>query len=188
MNEIDNITLSYFANKSQFHSVLKKSEIINDKRFINDKKFYKKRIVDLTKRLFREEEEDTQVSHFFNIYVKSCVNYFKFLDKGDILQEKYDSIDEENRIANLEKTTKCNGHSYEVDSSEYKNCDYLFSKPEDVKKLNLDTFVIKTTTQPSHKILPKRENINIKTKEHKIKGIIKKKNITNIYEDSKKET
>jgi len=188
MNEIDNITLSYFANKSQFHSVLKKSEIINDKRFINDKKFYKKRIVDLTKRLFREEEEDTQLSHFFNIYVKSCVNYLKFLDKGDIIQEKYDSIDEANRIANLEKTTKCNEDGIEIESSEYENCDYLFSKPEDVKKLNLDMFVIKTTTQTSHKILPTRENINIKTKEHKTKGIIKKKNINNIYEDSKKET
>ena len=186
MNEIDNITLSYFANKSQFHSVLKKSEIFNDKRFINDKKFYKKRIVDLTKRLFREEEEDTQLSHFFNIYVKSCVNYLKFLDKGDIIQEKYDSIDEANRIANLEKTINCNEDCIEIESSEYKNCDYLFSKPEDVKKINLDMFVIKTTTQTSNKILPTRENINIKTKEHKTKGIVKKKNINNIYEDSKK--
>lgn len=189
MNEIDNITLSYFANKSQFHSVLKKSESINDKRFINDKKFYKKRIIDLTKRLFREEEKDIQLSHFFNIYVKSCVNYLKFLDKGDIIQEKYGLIDEDNRITNLEKTNKCNDndHELELESSEYKKCDYLFSKPDDVKRLNLDTFIIKTTTQVPHKILPKREKINIKTKEYKTKGISKKKNIMNIYEDSKKE-
>ena len=56
MNEIDNITLSYFANKSQYISILKKTEENNDKKFINDKRFYKKRVLDLTKRLFREEQ------------------------------------------------------------------------------------------------------------------------------------
>ena len=39
MNEIDNITLSYFANKSQYISILKKTEENNDKKFI--KKFEK---------------------------------------------------------------------------------------------------------------------------------------------------
>ena len=37
MNEIDNITLNYFANKSQYISILKKTEENNDKKFINHK-------------------------------------------------------------------------------------------------------------------------------------------------------
>jgi hypothetical protein len=187
MNEIDNITLSYFANKSQYISILKKKEENNDKKFINDKRFYKKRVLDLTKRLFREEETNTQLIGFFNTYVKSCVNYLKFLDKSDIIQEKYGSM---NVDENLEKTVSnvdASGNNIYIENEEYKNSDYLFSKPEDVKKLNLDTFVIKTVGNPPKKIIPKRENINIKTKEHKTKGILKKKNIDNIYEDTTNE-
>ena len=187
MNEIDNITLNYFANKSQYISILKKTEENNDKKFINDKRFYKKRVLDLTKRLFREEEPNTQLIGFFNTYVKSCVNYLKFLDKSDIIQEKYGSM---NVDENLEKTINeidASGDDIDIENVDYKNCDYLFSKPEDVKKLNLDTFVIKTVTNPPQKIIPKRENINIKTKEHKTKGISKKKNIYNIYEDTTNE-
>jgi len=187
MNEIDNITLSYFANKSQYTSILKKTEENNDKNFINDKRFYKKRVLDLTKRLFREEETNTQLIGFFNTYVKSCVNYLKFLDKSDIIQEKYSSM---NVDENLEKTISdvdASGDNIYIENMEYKNSDYLFSKPEDVKKLNLDTFVIKTVGNPPQKIIPKRENINIKTKEHKTKGILKKKNIDNIYEDTTNE-
>ena len=187
MNEIDNITLSYFANKSQYTSILKKTEENHDKKFINDKRFYKKRVLDLTKRLFRDEETNAQLIGFFNTYVKSCVNYLKFLDKSDIIQEKYGSM---NVAENLEKPISeidASGDDIDIENVDYKNCDYLFSKPEDVKKLNLDTFVIKTVTNPPQKIIPKRENINIKTKEHKTKGISKKKNIDNIYEDTTNE-
>ena len=187
MNEIDNITLSYFANKSQYTSILKKTEENNDKKFINDKRFYKKRVLDMTKRLFREEETNTQLIGFFNTYVKSCVNYLKFLDKSDIIQEKYGSMTVDDNQEKPVSEVDASGNNIDIENMEYKNSDYLFSKPEDVKKLNLDTFVIKTVTNPPQKIIPKRENINIKTKEHKTKGILKKKNIDNIYEDAPNE-
>jgi hypothetical protein len=187
MNEIDNITLSYFANKSQYTSILKKTEENNDKKFINDKRFYKKRVLDLTKRLFREEETNTQLIGFFNTYVKSCVNYLKFLDKSDIIQEKYGSMTVDENQEKPVSEVDASGNNIYIENMEYKNSDYLFSKPEDVKKLNLDTFVIKTVTHTPQKIIPKRENINIKTKEHKTKGILKKKNIDNIYEDTANE-
>lgn len=187
MNEIDNITLSYFANKSQYTSILKKTEENNDKKFINDKRFYKKRVLDMTRRLFREEETNAQLIGFFNTYVKSCVNYLKFLDKSDIIQEKYGSMNVEDDKEKTNSEVDASGDNINIETGDYKNCDYLFSKPEDVKKLNLDTFVIKTVSNPPQKIIPKRENINIKTKEHKTKGIVKKKNIDNIYEDATNE-
>jgi hypothetical protein len=90
-------------------------------------------------------------------------------------------------IENTNSEIDASGDNIDIENMEYKNCDYLFSKPEDVKKLNLDTFVIKTVTNPPQKIIPKRENVNIKTKEHKTKGILKKKNIDNIYEDTTNE-
>jgi hypothetical protein len=212
MNDIDSMTLSYFANKVQYDSVLKKTECISDKQYKSDTKFYKKRILDLTKRLFRNGEEqiqDTHVNKCFTSYVKSCVTYLKFLDKSDIIQKRYEA---ENELDNGESKdiTKTDGfindtikmddytshnsdnsHNENItqtNESKFENCDHLFSRPEDVKKITLDNYIIKTNEQSKTIFLPKKEDINIKTKEHKRKGIAKKKNIKNIYEDTKNET
>lgn len=91
MSEIDNITLNYFINKAQYDNILKKNEDFTDKQYKSDAKFYKKRILDLTKRLFRTSEEDVvdvQLNKSFTSYIKSCINYLKFLDKSDIIQKK----------------------------------------------------------------------------------------------------
>ena len=216
MNEIDSMTLSYFANKSQYDSIIKKAEYGTDKQYKNDIKFYKKRILDLTKRLFRNGEEqiqDTHVNKCFTSYVKSCVTYLKFLDKRDIIQKRYEldngvdnGVDngESNEITKsigyINDTIKMddytshnsdNSHNENItqtNESKFENCDHLFSRPEDVKKITLDNYIIKTNEQSKTIFLPKKEDINIKTKEHKRKGIAKKKNIKNIYEDTKNET
>ena len=216
MNDIDSMTLSYFANKVQYDSVLKKTECISDKQYKSDTKFYKKRILDLTKRLFRNGEEqiqDTHVNKCFTSYVKSCVTYLKFLDKRDIIQKRYEldngvdnGVDngESNEITKsigyINDTIKMddynshnsdNSHNENVtqtNESTFENCDHLFSRPEDVKNITLDNYIIKTNEQSKTIFLPKKEDINIKTKEHKRKGIAKKKNIKNIYEDTKNET
>ena len=212
MNEIDSITLNYFANKSQYDSILKRTESGSDKQYKNDIKFYKKRILDLTKRLFRSDEEkidDIHVNKCFATYVKSCVNYLKFMDKSDIIQQKYETetdiytTDDPSSLYknNLEEMNHDNSNhdnsnhdnsnhdnsNQQLNSSGIKNCDHLFSRVEDVKKVTLDNFVIKSNESSNQKILPKKEEINIKTKEHKRKGIAKKKNIKNIYEDAKDE-
>ena len=212
MNDIDSMTLSYFANKSQYDNILKKAEYGTDKQYKNDIKFYKKRILDLTKRLFRNGEEqiqDTHVNKCFNSYVKSCVTYLKFLDKSDIIQKRYEleneldngeSKDITKTVGFINDTIKMddytshnsdNSHNENITQtieSKFENCDHLFSRPEDVKKITLDNYIIKTNEQSKTIFLPKKEEINIKTKEHKRKGIAKKKNIKNIYEDTKNET
>lgn len=174
MNEIDSITLSCFANKHQYDSAIKRSCSHNDKSFISDKKFYKKRIIDLTKKIFRDEIDNHELIRVFNSYTRSCINYFKFLDKTDILQDKYSSMID---ISNNDS---------EYDDKDIVDYDMLLMKKEDIKQINLDTFIIKKNNKSNQKILPKKENINIKTKEHKIKGLKKKKNINNIYEDENK--
>jgi hypothetical protein len=174
MNEIDNITLNCFANKQQYEHVMKKNDFHKDKQFLLDKKFYKKRVIDLTKKLFRNDVDDLQLYNTFDSYTKSCINYLKFLDKTDIIQEKY------SYIIDYSKT------SGELDDYDISTNNMLFAKEEEVKKINLDTFVIKKNSKPKSKILPKKEDVNIKTKEHKTKGIKKKKNINNIYEEKNK--
>lgn len=55
MNSIDNLTLTYFLNKSQYENILnKKNNVDKDLLFSKDRHFYKKRILDLNKKLFRE--------------------------------------------------------------------------------------------------------------------------------------
>ena len=210
MNEIDKITLTYFANKSQYDSILKKTESGTNKQYNSDAKFYKKRILDLTKRLFRSDEEklvDTTLNKCFTNYVKSCINHLKFVDKRDIIQQKYES---ENDIDSFTDPSMMyyteegdngnngdngdngdNGNNSNSINEENiginKSYDHLFSRVEDMKKVTLDNYVIKSNGIINAKILPKKEEINIKTKEHKRKGISKKKNIKNIYEDSKNE-
>ena len=191
MNPIDNITLTLFANKSQYEHVIKKKELFNNNEFSLDKKFYKKRVIDLTKKLFRNGIDDLQLYDSFNCYIKSCINHLKFIDKKDIIQDKYNSM------MDMSCNTDDDNDNDDDDDEKYdiNNCDILLTKNK-VKQINLDTFVIKKKQKEKIKILPKKEIINIHTKEYKTKGIKakglkakglpKKKNINNIYEESDK--
>jgi len=175
MNDIDNITLEYFLNKSQYQGLIKKHDILNDKNFISEKKFYKKRILDLTKKLFRNEIEDLQLKNVFNGYIKSCCNYLKFQDKKDIIQENYS---EEEEMVNEDILDQ-------IEEVGYNNCDYLILKEKETKKITMDNFIIKNEKKPSV-ILPEKKKYNLKSKDLKTKGIEKKKNINNKYEDIQK--
>ena len=90
MNYLDNITLEYFTNRNQYETIFKKTDPTIQKKFSSDKRFYKKRVIDLTKRLFKNEIQDIQLVNVFNGYIKSCINYLEFLDKSDVIQDKYD--------------------------------------------------------------------------------------------------
>jgi hypothetical protein len=165
MSELDNISLQYFSNKGQYDILMKKNTIITDNTYLSDKRFYKKRILDLTKKLFRNEIDDSPVHNAFDNYVKTCINHLKFTDKKDIYQEQYEKL-------NKAEVT------YEKDDiieKSYDACDYLICKPEDVKTLNLDTFVKKKTVPVKPMVMPTKAETNIKTPEYKIKGILHRK-------------
>ena len=170
--------------------------INQNKNFISDKKFYKKRILDLTKRLFRDELKDEQLINCFHSYLKDCINHLKIADTSDIIQEKYvdssniiNDILETNVVDNVDNVDNVDSSITLMENDSYANCDHLFWKIEDVKKVNLDSFVINNAVKNNKKILPVKAELNIKTKVHKTKGIAKKKNIGNIknYEDAKKQ-
>lgn len=190
MNEIDNISLQFFTNKTQYDLLIKRNNVSINTEFTNDKKFYKKRILDLTKRGFKNEIEDNHVNETFNRYIKACIDYLKFNDKKEIYQEQYGDIDEDltsdnNNEENVNENDSKLNVLDTIHETEYENCNELMYKKDDIKKLNLDTYVKVKRVNKKTKILPKKSEINIKSKEYKTKGIIKKKkNLTNIYEDS----
>jgi len=176
MNEIDNMTLQCLTNKNQYDMLLKRNSTNIDNTYLSDKRFYKKRILDLTKKCFKNEVDDNHVKSTFESYIRTCINYLKFSDKKELYQEQY------NGIINIENKT----HGDNIVDVEYDNCDFLMYKKEDIKTLNLDTFVTNKGKVGKAKILPQKSNVNIKSSEYKTKGIVKKKkNITNNYEDPK---
>ena len=183
MNNINNITLSYFTNKAQYEHIkrnLNKKTNDDDLGYIKDKKFYKKRILDLNKKLFRNEIQDKELIKHFDIYVNTCIKYLKVLDTTDLLQKQYKNMDL------LESDSSNN--DINNDAINYENCDHLITNQGDVKKVNLNTYVIKTSSAKKKPIiLPEKQKININTKEYKTKGIKKKKNITNNYDEDSKE-
>jgi hypothetical protein len=173
MNEIQNITLNCFSNGKHYGSIIKNNDCQKDINLLNDKKFYKKRIIDLTKKIFRNEIEDLELYNSFNSYTKSCIKYLKFLDVTDVLQDKYNVqpyISDNNGI-------DMSGIDMSGNENNYDNTkiDLLLTNNNDVKKINLDDFIINNNKKSKEKIIPQTQNINIKTKAHKTKGLKKRK-------------
>lgn len=171
MNYLDNITLEYFTNRNQYETIFKKTDPTIQKKFSSDKRFYKKRVIDLTKRLFKNEIQDIQLVNVFNGYIKSCINYLEFLDKSDVMQDKYDKTDNIIDSNNNEKLSIVGDIIIDDSENIKNNIDDLLFKKEDVKKVNLDNFVIKKNTVEKPKILPKKEIINVREKKYKTKGV-----------------
>jgi hypothetical protein len=188
-NLINNITLDCLLNKEQYNKyILNIKQNINDnvnqniKKENKDIKFYRKRIYYLTKELLLSKEQQNillpEVKEAFNNYVKSCINYFKIIDRNDIIQEDYKDIT--NELDLLNETNALNENIIIDENIDPNN--YLMRKIN-VKQNSLDTFV-KKKKNTKEIILPKQKKINLKDPLLKNKGIIKKKNIINKYEET----
>jgi hypothetical protein len=164
----------------------KKKSVVNKK----DQKFYRRRILSLTKELLYPEEvtttnpttpptrtNDPNIVGLFQIYSKACIEYFKSLDKNDIIQDDYSTL----------TTTGTHEMSAE-DIKTQAEIDQQFMRSIHVKEATtLDKFVKRSTTAPKEDpILPKQKDINLRDPALKNKGIRKKKNITNKYEEESK--
>ena len=180
---LNQASLDYLINTKQY----KIKFISSTENAINrkDKKFYRRRILSLTKDLLSKEESDIVVSpdikYAFDNLVQTCIHHFKILDRNDIIQEDYNEFDDEIK------------EDKEISESEQ------FLKEENEKLLmrsikmpnhSLDNFIkIKMTKNIEELIIPQQKEINLKDPTLKIKGITKKKNIINNYdEDTKKQS
>ena len=188
---VNQVTLECLMNKDTYKKYVatKKKNVVNKK----DQKFYRRRILSLTKGMLYPEEaaekpttgttttstttiNDPNVMGLFQIYSKACIEYFKTLDKNDIIQEDYSTL-----------TTETAEMSPE-DIKTQAEIDQLFMRSIHVKEATtLDKFVKRSTTAPKEEpILPKQKDINLRDPALKNKGIRKKKNITNKYEEESK--
>ena len=170
--EVRKINIDYLLNGT----IRESGKSIDNKVKSRDKKFYKKRICSLTKELLADElrnQPNQELKYHFNNYIKCCIHHFKTTDNSDIIQECYKDID-------------CTDNTQEdLETKSQLEADELLFHSLNTKNITLDDFVIKKkTSQKSNIIMPQKKNINLRDPQLKLKGVSKKKNITNKYEDT----
>lgn len=180
---INKITLDCLMNKRQKNQLSTNYNLTYyDKK---DKKFYRRRIINLTKEMLLNNYSDEilpDVKDAFDLFVKTCIGFFKVKDETDIIQSDICFLEELTKDSDKEKMDLDDIVSPE-------EADKLMMRTIKINKLPLDNFVtiknLKITKEP---ILPKQKEINLKDPLLKNKGIRKKKNIDNQYiENEKKE-
>jgi len=84
------IDLQYLTNPDQLTKLMQKKDL--QQISCNDLNFYKKRIFQLTKEMLRGEKINSKVNKAFVNYAQTCIDYFKFTDKMELIQNDYKDI------------------------------------------------------------------------------------------------
>jgi len=191
-NNLNSITIEYFSNTGFYNKYLNKYEI---EKYISksDKNFYKKRIINETKKMLKDEFETDTLREIFNKYIFSLINHFKIIDRNEILQKQFNNlsgsvtetefhIDFSNNKINSDISNNLNNNENSIDISDISSCnpDELLFKKNDYKILTMDNFVNKKQKQREKIHLPLKKNINLREPELKMKGIHKKEKKENI--------
>ena len=175
---INQITLDCLLNKEQYSKYL--NNTMNKTLHSNkkDRKFYKKRILQLTKDLLSSETDATMdIMYAFDNFTRTCISYFKMMDKTDILQTDYSDFNIITNTVPPEDTTLT-----------FEDTSMSFMRTVKVDNITMDKFVKRTSTAPPKtQIVPIQREVNLKDPELRNKGIRKKKNVETVYEESHKE-
>jgi hypothetical protein len=177
---INQITLDCLLNRTQYEKYLSKQILnkINEK----DRTFYRKRAMNLTKELLKGSEDtfvSPDVKYAFECYIKTCIRYFRVLDKSDLIQEEYKSLNLTTTQSSEEEIKKSLDGFAELD-------EVLMRKINFKHNGTLDNFVeIKSLVQEDIVVPPppQQRKINLKDPVLRNKGIRKKKNIENKYNE-----
>ena len=175
---VHQITVDCLINKEVYLKMQKSNLIhsVNKK----EKKFYRKRVLNLTRELLLKKQDDyneinPDIKNSFDNFVKTCIHYFKTIDRNDIIQEDFKNFEDDGD--GCSDATNSNGYNSENDNK-------LFMRSIKIKN-GLENFVtIKSFKKPDEMILPKIKDINLEEPTLRNKGIIKKENITIKYDET----
>jgi hypothetical protein len=173
---ITQITLDCLLNKEQYSKYLKATLQKTTESSKKDRKFYKRRILQLTKDMLLSDEIDatSDMLFAFDNFARTCISYFKMIDKTDILQTDYPNMLIDSNIVapdvpemTLEESTKS------------------LMRTVKINKITMDQFVKRISTVPDNPpIVPLKRSVNLKDPELRNKGIRKKKSIETVYENN----
>lgn len=183
LNMVDDVTLAFMVNTSQYEKYLKKNNMDYDSVFNRDIRFYRKRIISLTKELFKNQNEtnknqnsDVTMVGAFNMYMRACISYLKFSDQSETIQKCYVCLgitDDNVQINENIKIQKCIcKNKNENDIFELNKANELCFKPKEVKKITLDNYVIRKNVKKSEPVVyPKQFTFNPRDPSFKYKGL-----------------
>lgn len=187
LTTVDDVTLAFMVNTAQYEKYLKKNKLDYDSGLKRDIRFYRKRIISLTKDLFKNQNETNQNQNLdvtmvgaFNMYMRACISYLKFSDQSETIQKCYvclgitddNSINQSQTNENV-KNQKCickneNGNKL----FELHKANELCFKPKEVKKITLDNYVIRKNVKKSEPVVyPQQFTFNPRDPEFKYKGL-----------------
>lgn len=208
-NILRDITLECLMKKKYYHQYKYKQsqnqEILFDKQRKKNIQFYKKRINDMTRYFMNHSTgEDRyypeELSTSFYAYLDSAIEYFKMIDKTDIIQEDYiglslfeydkedEDTDDEDEEDDEEKEEEKKEKEEETKEPDYnKSLLFLKNKSNTTNTSSLFNNFIKITKQTStneNLHYPHQKHIQLDNPKLKTKGIYydKNNNITNNYE------
>ncbi len=176
LNMLDDMTLAYMVNTTQYEKYLKKNHIDYDSVFKRDIRFYRKRIVSLTKDLFKEQIENDKNQNVlmgaFNIYMRACISYLKFSDQSDTIQKCYVCLGMTTDQNQMNETSCVCKNKNENDLFELHKANELCFKPKEVKKITLDNYVIRKNAKKSEPVVyPQQFTFNPRDPAFKHKGL-----------------
>lgn len=185
---VNQLSLEFFLNKDNYGKHLEKITAESKIEYKKDRRFYRKRIYELTKQLINEHDSNPVICnkdlHFaFEMYSKVCIEYFKMLDKNDILQEDYLHLLESKNQINTDPNLSIEN----INSIE--QADQLLMRSIKIVEPNsLEKLVKRKSTKCMKKEmpLPIQKNIDLKDPLLKKKGIkekIKEPKVENIEEN-----
>ena len=151
------LDLLYLTNPNFMNKYNKTQEINSIDK--DELKFYRKRILMLTKDYLRCNKENNTLDNVFNSYANSLINYFKFIDKKEIIQEDYKDIKQKTQP--LDKSFKLNDENKK-----------MMKQAKIATKTIKDFLPIVTKQRPQKKVvIPKKKHFDIKNEKFRTKGL-----------------
>ena len=180
--DTNKVTLMYLAN-SIYQEEATKNEKNNLKEKKEEEKFYRKRVFSMIKNMMKGKYPSENIKKTHKAYIYTLIEHIKMQDRCDLLQADYpqkitNNLNKQNHNINILETIPEETDLSEADA-------LLMSNTSSKKQPTLDDFVnvrkviIKQEDPP-----PRLKNINIKTEDHKTKGLKKNKKPEKIKNDS----
>jgi len=190
LNACDAVTLEYLINPAHYDRFMKKNDMDADTTFRRDRRFYKRRLFALVKDLFNKTITDMEITVPFNHFLKESIQYLKFKDLSETLQQEYANDDNNhadndasqseyiqtdfepnddendnnnNNNNNNNNPTSTHPHPHPHPPTLLQTANSLCMKQPEVKKITMDQFVIVKNKPSNEKLtLPQRKEINLR--------------------------
>ncbi len=155
------LDLIYFTNSASYKRINNAKLKENEEEYVKDMQFYRKRILQITKDLLRNKEDNEDIKRVFNIYSKELIRHFKFVDKKDIMQEDYQNL-------GINNTKKVN-----IDFELEEQNKLMMREKNGKEKSTIESFInVKVKNKKVYKpYIPQKKVINITMDDLKNKGV-----------------